>query len=145
MPGYTLTGITCVTSVDATPRELASITLAVGESGVCTYVNNDEAPRLTLKKQVRDLDGNLTFSADWTLLAGGSDSTTPINGSSAVAEDGISALVTAGVTYTLGESAARRATPTAPPGPVPVAAPSPARTRSCWRPGPTSPAPSSTR
>ena len=90
--------------MDSTPRELASITLAVGESGVCTFVNNDVAPRLTLKKQVRDLDGNLTFSADWTLLAGGSDSTTPINGKPAVAADGISALVTAGVTYTLGES-----------------------------------------
>ncbi len=93
LAGYTLTGITCVTSVSATPRELTNITLAANESGVCTYVNNDQAPRLTLKKQVRDLDGNLTPSADWTLTAVGSDSTTPINGKPADAAAGIGALV----------------------------------------------------
>ena len=69
-----------------------------------TPAATDQSARLTLKKQVRDLDGNLTFSADWTLTAAGSDSTAPINGKPAVAADGISALVTAGVTYTLGES-----------------------------------------
>ena len=55
-------------------------------------------------KQVRDLDGNLTFSADWTLTATGSDFGIPINGKPAVAANGISGLVNSGISYTLSES-----------------------------------------
>ena len=80
------------------------ITLAAGENVTCTITNTEIQPTLTLKKQVRDLDGDVTFSADWTLTATASDSSTPINGKPAVAADGISAPVNSGVTYTLSES-----------------------------------------
>ncbi len=74
LAGYTLTGISCVTSVNANPRALTNITLAANESGVCTYTNDDN-PRLTLVKKVVNHAGtDITTAAlaqQWTLTATG--------------------------------------------------------------------------
>ncbi len=97
--GYTLTGISCVTSTVGAPRELSSITLQVGESGVCTYTNDDQPAHLTLVKTVTNDNGGTATAGQWTLAAGGP---TPISGSTGSAAV-TNAPVSAG-TYTLSES-----------------------------------------
>ena len=76
--GYTLTGISCVTSSDATNRALTQITLEIGETGTCTYTNDDQPAHLTLVKKVVDHTGaditTSTLAAQWTLTATGADS-----------------------------------------------------------------------
>ena len=98
--GYTLAGIQCVTSIAPLPRELTSITLEVGEIGVCTYTNVDQPARLTLVKTVTNTNGGTALPTAWTLAAAGP---TPISGTSGSAPV-TNAEVDAG-TYTLSESA----------------------------------------
>ena len=78
LPGYTQTSLTCVTSTIGAPRELTSITLAPGESGVCTFVNTDQPAHLTLVKTVTNDNGGTAQPTDWTLAAAG-----PTTGSAA--------------------------------------------------------------
>ncbi len=87
-----------------------AITLGVGASATCTITNNDLAPRLTLVKQVTNDNGGTAHASAWTLnatarrvLRRGAPAmgTTATNGPN---------NVTAGVNYTLSESAARLAT-----------------------------------
>jgi hypothetical protein len=49
--GYTLTSLTC----DDDPGvEVASVTIGLGETITCTFVNDDDAPSLTLIKEVEN-------------------------------------------------------------------------------------------
>ncbi|MCO5953558.1 VWA domain-containing protein [Microbacterium yannicii] len=99
--GYTLAGIQCITSIaPGMPRELTSITLEVGEIGVCTYTNIDQPAHLTLVKTVTNTNGGTALPTAWTLAA---DGPTPISGTSGSAPV-TNAEIDAG-TYTLSESA----------------------------------------
>ncbi|MBP1079174.1 hypothetical protein JOD63_003142 [Microbacterium terrae] len=98
--GYALESIQCVTSTVPTgPRELTSITLLVGETGVCTYTNIDQPARLTLVKTVSTDDGGTAVPTDWTLAASGPTAISGASGTAAVTD----APVAAG-TYALSES-----------------------------------------
>jgi hypothetical protein len=70
------------------------VTLSLGQSATCTIVNNDNAPSLTLTKNVVGGDAD---AEDWTLTASGP---TPISGAGGANSD---ATFDAG-TYTLSES-----------------------------------------
>lgn len=51
--------------------DTASVTLAFGEQTVCSIVNDDQAPTLTLTKNVINLDGGLLTDADFSLAVDG--------------------------------------------------------------------------
>jgi uncharacterized repeat protein (TIGR01451 family) len=114
--GYTLTGISCVTSLNPTPAALTSITLAVGESGICTFTNDDQPGQLTLKKVVDpDASGSGKVPADWTLTA---TPTPPITGQGPVSGNGdpstpggVNAVPVFAGTYVLTESGPSGFTP----------------------------------
>jgi large repetitive protein len=67
VPGYTLTGISCVTSTNPTPRAVTSITLAVGESGVCTYTNDDQPGSTWVLSKTSDPQSGDTVKAGDTI------------------------------------------------------------------------------
>jgi hypothetical protein len=51
--GYTLTSLTC----DNAAGQVTSVTLDPGDDVTCTFVNDDDAPNLTLVKQVTNDNG----------------------------------------------------------------------------------------
>ncbi len=63
--GYTQTGITG--DCDAN----GNVSLAVGDVKTCTITNDDNAPTLTLVKEVVNDNGGTAVSSDWTLTATG--------------------------------------------------------------------------
>jgi hypothetical protein len=65
--GYTASGWSCVGGT----QQGASITLAVGQSAVCTITNDDQAASLTLVKKVVNDDGGTAAASAWTLKADG--------------------------------------------------------------------------
>ncbi len=65
LPGYTFEGFSgdCDSNGD--------VTVALGESKTCTLSNNDDAPSLTLIKEVTNDDGGQSAASAWTLSASG--------------------------------------------------------------------------
>ena len=61
------------------------ITLGVGQSAICTIVNNDIPPSLTLVKTVTNNDGGTAVAANWTLSA--TNGPTPISGAGGATSD----------------------------------------------------------
>ena len=45
------------------------MTLGLGEDVTCTFVNDDDAPSLTLVKTVVNDNGGTAVAGDWTLTA----------------------------------------------------------------------------
>ncbi len=90
--GYTNTSITC----DNAQGEVTSVTVGLGESVICTFVNNDDPASLTLVKTVTNDNGGTAAASAWTLSAGANS----VTGS----ESGAVATTVAG-TYALSESA----------------------------------------
>src|SRR6185503_16443020 len=83
-----------------------TITLANGDSAVCTITNNDDAPSLTLNKVVTNNNGGSAAESLWTLTATGTGAT-PTNLSGAGASgsaDVVSGSTFKADTYTLAES-----------------------------------------
>src|SRR6185503_16674782 len=83
-----------------------TITLANGDSAVCTITNNDDAPSLTLNKVVTNNNGGSAAESLWTLTATGTGAT-PTNLSGAGASgsaDVVSGSTFKPDTYTLAES-----------------------------------------
>ncbi len=60
--GYTQTSLTCSDSGSA---QVTSVTLSLGENVTCTFVNNDNAPTLTLVKTVTNDNGGTKVAADF--------------------------------------------------------------------------------
>ena len=83
--GYTQTSLTCSNSGDA---QVSSVTLGLGEDVTCTFVNDDNAPSLTLVKQVTNDNGGTAQPGDWTLTAAGYDAASPDAGTYALSESG---------------------------------------------------------
>ncbi len=77
----------------------AALTLAVGDTAVCTVVNDDIAPRLTLMKVLVNDDGGSSSVEDWTLTATGPVTVSGRTGDGAITD----AAVPAG-DYALSES-----------------------------------------
>ncbi|GAA3617795.1 hypothetical protein GCM10022236_20030 [Microlunatus ginsengisoli] len=73
----------------------SSVAVTNGANVTCTINNNDQQPRLTLRKTVTNDNGGTASPLAWTLAAAGP---TPIMG-----VDGVTSLVNSG-TYTLSES-----------------------------------------
>jgi hypothetical protein len=65
--GYTQTSLTC----DNVQGQVTSVTLGLGEDVTCTFVNNDNAPVLHLRKIVINDNGGSATLADFTLTANG--------------------------------------------------------------------------
>ena len=89
-----------------------SLAVSVGGTTTCTITNNDQAPSLTLIKNVKNDNGKTSVATSWTLSAGGAGGFTDATLSSITTETGYNSsastgvkTVTAGVTYALSESA----------------------------------------
>ena len=65
--GYTLTSLTCD---DAPGTQVTSVTIGLGETKTCTFVNDDDAPSLKLIKHVNNDNGGTADASAWTLSAG---------------------------------------------------------------------------
>ena len=83
--GYSLASLTCSNSGAA---QVSSATLGLGEDVTCTFVNDDDAPSLTLVKQVNNDNGGTAVPSDWTLTAAGYDAASPDAGSYDLSESG---------------------------------------------------------
>jgi uncharacterized repeat protein (TIGR01451 family) len=66
--GYTAGDWTCVGGTQSG----STITLAEGQTAVCTIHNCDKAPKLTLIKEVTNDNGGDNLASEWTLTASGS-------------------------------------------------------------------------
>ncbi len=87
--GYTNTSITC----DDDPGvEVTAVTLGLGETITCTFVNDDDAPSLTLIKHVVNDNGGTELASAWTLSAGDNDVTGSETGALATDQAGTYAL-----------------------------------------------------
>jgi hypothetical protein len=76
-PGdYTLTSLSCDDD-SGTSVASPSVTLGLGEDVTCTFVNDDDAPSLTLVKEVVNDNGGTEQAGAWTLTAGGYDTASP--------------------------------------------------------------------
>ena len=83
--GYTLTSLKCSNSGDA---QVTSVTLSLGEDVTCTFVNDDDAPSLTLFKEVINDNGGTAVAGEWTLTATGYDPVSPDAGTYDLSESG---------------------------------------------------------
>jgi hypothetical protein len=74
--GYTMTGIACV---DDTTQQTVShpVNLVVGQSVTCTVTNNDNAPGLTVVKQVINNDGGTATADDFVMRVNGNSLSSP--------------------------------------------------------------------
>ncbi|NHI16433.1 DUF11 domain-containing protein [Microbacterium excoecariae] len=95
LDGYTMGAWSCT---DGT-LDGATLTLSVGQTAVCTIVNDDVAPTLTLVKEVVNDDGGTAEPGDFDLAA---DGPTPLSGPSGDAA--VTDQPVAAGTYTLSES-----------------------------------------
>ena len=86
--GYTNTSITCSNATG----EVTEVTVGLGEDVTCTFVNDDDAPSLTLIKQVINDNGGSATAAQWTLSAGNNDVTGSETGAVATDQAGTYAL-----------------------------------------------------
>ena len=73
--GWDLTNISCDDSRSATASTgvgaTATINVDPGEDVTCTFVNDDDAPSLTLVKQLTKNNGGTAAETDWLLAAAG--------------------------------------------------------------------------
>jgi hypothetical protein len=86
---YTQTSLTCD---DAPTTQVTSVTIGLGESKTCTFVNDDNAPSLTLVKHVTNDNGGTAVAGNWTLNAGSNTVTGSEAGSLATTIAGTYAL-----------------------------------------------------
>ena len=82
--GYTQTSLTC----DNAEGQVSSVSLGLGEDVTCTFVNDDDAPSLTLVKEVTNDNGGTAAPGDWTLEAAGYDAASPDAGTYDLSESG---------------------------------------------------------
>ncbi len=68
--GYTQISLTCSNSGDV---EVSSVTLGLGESVTCTFVNDDIAPRITVIKHVINDNGGTATAGNFSLFVTGTD------------------------------------------------------------------------
>ncbi|WP_345439734.1 hypothetical protein [Microbacterium gilvum] len=94
-PGYAAGAWSCAGGT----QEGDQLTIDIGESAVCTIVNDDVAPTLTLVKTVVNDDGGAASAIDWTLEA---DGPTPVSGSTGSEE--VTVVDVLAGTYVLSES-----------------------------------------
>ena len=108
--GYTAgSAWSCTGGTFTSPNQ---VSLALGANVTCSITNNDNAPSLTLIKNVKNDNGGSKVATDWTLSATGTggftdavlSSISTVTGFDSSASTGAE-TVRAGVTYTLSESA----------------------------------------
>ena len=68
--GYTNTSVTCDNG-----NGPDSVSIGLGETVTCTFVNDDDAPSLLLQKLVVNDNGGTAVASDWTLSAGANNVT----------------------------------------------------------------------
>jgi hypothetical protein len=103
--GYTNgTTYSCVKNGGA-PVNTNSITLALGDTAVCSITNTDNAPSLTLNKIVVNNNGGTAVESDWTLTADGGAAGTLSGPGAAGNADVVSGAGFDAGTYALSESA----------------------------------------
>ena len=97
--GYTLTSLTC----DNNPGvEITDVTIGLGETITCVFVNDDDAASLILAKDVINDNGGTAIESDWTLSAGSNNVTGSPAGLEATNQAGTYSLSETGPTgYTL--------------------------------------------
>jgi len=100
--GYTPSSWSCT----GTGNQVGSnITLALGQSAVCTITNDDIAPSLTLNKIVVNDNGGTALESAWTLTANGGTAGTLSGPGAAGSTDVQSGATFKAGTYALSESA----------------------------------------
>ena len=99
-PGYSASDWVCTGT--GTQNDADTVTLVAGQSATCTITNDDNAPSLTLIKQMGEIVyRGISEAVDWTLTAVGSlGSPTNLSGTTPVTSDSTFKADT----YTLGES-----------------------------------------
>ncbi len=95
--GYSPSDYSCVVNGDS-PISGNTITLADGDTAVCTITNDDDPATLTLRKTVVNNDGGTSGVGDFTLTASG-----PTSISGATGDLSVTAAPVAAGSYTLGE------------------------------------------
>lgn len=65
-----------------------SVTVVLGQTKTCTITNNDDAPSLTLVKEVTNDNGGTAKPEDWDLVADGYDAQSPDAGTYNLSESG---------------------------------------------------------
>jgi hypothetical protein len=65
-----------------------SVTINAGDEKTCTITNDDDAPSLTLVKEVTNDNGGTAVAGDWTLTAAGYDPDSPDAGTYNLSETG---------------------------------------------------------
>jgi uncharacterized repeat protein (TIGR01451 family) len=103
--GYSASLWTCTNGVIVTAGQ---ITLANGQTSVCTITNSDVAPVLQLMKQLINDNGGTFLADDWILTAQHAEDTPIINEQGTSSDEGVTAITNsaeayAGLIYTLSE------------------------------------------
>ncbi|MBD3942558.1 VWA domain-containing protein [Microbacterium sp. NEAU-LLC] len=98
LTGYTKVKLQQLVGADWVDVEGWDVTVAPGATGVYQIVNDDIAPKLTLKKVVVNDNGGTTPDTAWTLSA------TTEDGPDLSGQTGVNGEVVAGEVYTLAES-----------------------------------------
>ncbi len=83
--GYTASDWVCV---GGTQNDGDTVTVAAGQNVTCTITNNDNAPSLTLVKEVINDNGGTAVAGNWTLVATGYDPASPDAGTYNLSETG---------------------------------------------------------
>ena len=103
--GYTLTGIVCLD--DDTAQDVGTtFSLNEGQNVTCTFANDDQAPALTLVKNVVNDDGGTEGSGSFTLHVAGAANCGGQDGSANYIDNGGGVAVTpvsSNCTYTISE------------------------------------------
>ena len=86
------------------PTDVTSITLANGDSAVCSITNNDNPPSLTLNKIVVNDNGGTRTESEWTLTANGGTAGTLSGAGASGSADVVSGSGFKAGTYALSES-----------------------------------------
>ena len=103
--GYSASKWSCTNNIAV--NENNQITLALGQSTVCTIINDDIAPKLTLNKIVSNTNGGNKAESAWTLYAK-QGAETALSGKGAAGEnDVVSGGTFQAGTYTLSEEGPR--------------------------------------
>ncbi|WP_243075619.1 SpaA isopeptide-forming pilin-related protein [Microbacterium sp. SS28] len=104
--GYLQTGLECAGGIftAAAAGKPATVTVAAASHVVCTFTNDDVAPKLTLVKKVVTTGGGVSGATDWTLTATGPTAWTSATSGTAAQATTSTQDVKAGAGYALTEN-----------------------------------------
>jgi len=103
-PGWLLTNVTCVGTVQNQTASNLNFEIAEGEVVVCTFENEIQESFLKLVKEVDNGDGGNAAADDWTLFANASNPSNSTNDFSNLGGSGLFTKILPDIAYNLTES-----------------------------------------